>query len=268
MAETQWYVGIAGEQRGPFPEDEVREMILRRELTARNHVWRDGMEEGWTQLGDVDEFAEALAEAPPPPASPLPGAEHVKGFFGDLATIVRDPDEGLTAVLDKKPVCFAVTWMALGTLVFALMALVLATQRDAQPLLIVGPGSGWAIFGRAILHAVILYGLSFGALMIAFGPVLKSPADWKDGLSLLGVSSIPTTTLGLVLFALLWIPSSLVDAFALAIVLPVAVPAKVLFIYRTFLHVTKTSRRATMIAVPAMYLGVHLAYVIIRLAMS
>ena len=267
MAETQWYVGIAGEQRGPFPEDEVREMILRRELTARNHVWRDGME-AWAQLGDLDEFAETLAEAPPPPGSPLPGAEHVKGFFGDMAALVRDPDEGLTAVLDKKPVCFAVTWMALGTIVFALMAVVLAIQKDAQPLLLVGPGGGWTIFGRAILHAIILYGLSFGALMIAFGPVLKSPADWKDGLSLLGVSSIPTATLGLVLFGLLWIPSSLVDAFALAIVLPVAVPANVLFIYRTFIHVTRTSRRAAMIAVPAIYLGVHLAYVIIRLAMS
>jgi hypothetical protein len=113
----------------------------------------------------------------------------------------------------------------------------------------------------------VLYGLSFGALMIAFGPILKSQADWRDGLTLLGVSSIPTVVLGLLLFALLWIPSGLVDTFALAIAAAIAVPLKVLIIYRVFHHVTKSSRRAAMLAVPAIYVSVNVVYAILQLGM-
>lgn len=269
MADTQWYVGVAGEQKGPFREDEVREMILRRELTARNHVWRDGME-GWAQLGDLDEFAETLAEAPPPPAAHLPGAERVKGFFGDLAAIVRDPDEGLAAVLDKKSVCFAVTWMVLGTIVFALMTQHGPDAENGQDVLLVfeGMGIGWAAFGRGILNAIVRYGVWYGALMIAFGPVLKSKAGWKDGLSMLGISAIPTTVLGLLLFSLLWIPSPAVNRLTLLAVLLTAVPAKVLLLYLIFHHVTQCSRRAAVFSIVAICVGANFAYALIRVAMS
>ncbi len=262
MADAMWYIGIGGEQKGPFPEDEIEAMIARRELTARNYVWKEGMA-SWDPVGEVEAFAEALKEVPPPPAAPIPGAELAKSFWSDLVAIVRDPDEGLIAVASRKPLCFAIAWIVLGVITFALLSL----HQPAVPFIQVNGAGGWAVFGKALLHALVLYGISFAALMIAFGPVLKSPADWIDGLVLLGLASIPTATLGLLLFALLWIPSSLVGAFALTVALAVAAPAKVLIIYRVFRHVTQASPRAAMFAVPAIYLGANLAYGILRLGM-
>ncbi|MFC1805884.1 DUF4339 domain-containing protein [Planctomycetota bacterium] len=263
MGTDMWYIGIGGEQRGPLPEDEIKAMILRRELTARNYVWKEGMD-SWLPVAEVDDFADTLAEAPPPPSKPLPGARSIGGFFRDLAAVVRDPDAGLAAVLDKKPVCFAVTWMALGTLVFALM-----TQHSGTvPMVFEGMGSGWAAFGRGILNALVRYGVWCGALMIAFGPILKSEADWKDSLAVLGVSAIPTTVLGLLLFSLLWIPSPVVNRLTLLAVLLTAVPAKVLLLYLTFRHVTRCSRRAAFFSIVLICVGANFAYALIRLAMS
>jgi len=222
--------------------------------------------EGWAQLGDLDEFAETLAEVPPPPASPLPGAEHVKGFFGDLAAIVRDPDEGLDAVVDRKPLCSAVTWIVLGVLVFALMSIHLEEAPAFTPLYVPAAGK-LAAFGKALFLGIVCYLIWFGALMATVGPVLKGEADWKDGLVILGLSTIPTASIGFLMFLLFFIQSPIFTGFALGVLATVALPANVLLFYRTLLRTTKASRRSVLLAVPSIYLAASLVYGLLVLIM-
>ena len=265
MADAAWYVGIGGEQKGPFPDDEVKAMILGRELTARNYVWKEGME-SWLPVGEVEEFAETLKEAPPPPAKAIPGAAFIKGFWGDLAAIVRDPDEGLDAVVDKKPMCFSLTWMVLGIIVFALLSL----HQDRAPMLAlayVPAGSLGAAFGKALFLGVIAYAIWFGALMVTVGPVLKSQADWKDGLTILGLSTIPTASIGLLMWLLLYVRSWLFTMFVLVVLVAVALPLNVLIFYRALARTTKASGRSVMFAVPAIYLAANVIYGLLVLFM-
>jgi hypothetical protein len=268
MADAQWYVGIAGEQKGPFPEEEVQAMILRRELAARNYVWQEGME-SWAPVAEVDAFAEALKEVPPPPSVPIPGANFLKASWGRLLAILQDPDEGLNAVVAQKPVGFALCWMALGVLVFALLALsARGTWVPGLRVLYVPATTGLAAFAKALFLGIVVYLIWFGAVMAAVGPFLRSQADWRDGLTVLGVSSIPTVTVGFVIWVLLFIPSELFAALVLMVFAAVALPVKVLIFYRALRQATQASRRAALYAVPAIYLAANLVYGLLILVMS
>lgn len=268
MADEQWYVGIAGEQKGPFSEEEVKAMILRRGLTARNYVWKEGME-NWAPVAEVDAFADTLKEVPPPPSVPIPGARLLKTSWAHLVAILRDPDEGLNAVVAQKPVGFALCWMVLGVIVFALLGLsARGTWVPGLRVLYVPAATGLAAFAKALFLGVVLYLIWFGAVMAGVGPFLKSEADWKDGLTLLGLSSIPMVTVGLVIWVLLFIPSALFAALVLMVFAAVALPVEVLIFYRALRQMTQASRRAVLYAVPAIYLAANLVYGLLILVMS
>ncbi|MFW6162467.1 MAG: GYF domain-containing protein [Planctomycetota bacterium] len=268
MADAQWYVGIAGEQKGPFPEEEVKAMILRRELLARNYVWQEGME-NWAPVAEVDAFTQTLQEAPPAPTAPVPGARFLTTFYARLLAILRDPDEGLNKVVAERPVGFALCWMALGVLVFALLGL--SARGNWVPglqVLYVPAATGLAAFAKGLFLGIVLYLIWFGAIMAAVGPFLKTQADWRDGFTVLGISSIPTATVGLVIWLLLFIPSPLFAALVLVIFGAVALPVKVLLFYRALRRITGASRRAVLYAVPAIYLAANLVYGLLILVMS
>ena len=207
MADAVWYAGKDGEQKGPFTEDDVRGMIARGEVAASDLLWKDGMAE-WTAASEVEEFADAVEEAPPPPPktpTEIPGLDILKSFWASLRAILVNPEEGLNAAADRKDIVFAAIWVGLGVLVFALLNL---QGRVPVATTVFRFGMNrFAIFGLAIIHGIVLYGLWFGALMLTLGPILKSEADWKDALSILGLSSIPTAGIGFVLFVLAWIHS-------------------------------------------------------------
>ena len=263
MAQTMWYVGVGREKKGPFAEDAVKEMIARGELTARAYVWTESMGEQWTPVGEVEAFADALKEAPAAP--PLPGLGFLKGFWRDLWAIASDPDEGLAGVADKRPVAFALVWIVLGTIVFALLNL---QGRAPVVTTVFNPGrGGWEIFGRALIHGIVLYGIWFAILMLTLGPVLKSSADWRDGLAILGLSSIPTSVVGLVMFALLWVDSLAFNQFVSIVLGALAAPATVLLFCHALRHISKCSRRAALLAVPLIYLASTLVYALLRLGM-
>jgi hypothetical protein len=257
MAETTWFVGVNREQRGPFPEEEVKAMIARREVTARNHVWSEGME-SWQRVGEVEAFAEAVREATPPPR-PLPGLAYVKDLWADLRAILAAPDEGLAAAVDKKRISAYFVWMALGVIVFALLALQAtpAIRQAVKPDL-----SRGGIFVRALAHGIILYAIWFAALMVTLVPILRSQAGWQEALAVLGLSSIPPVLVGIVVFALVWLHPVF---YALG---AVGVPLKVLFAYHLLLHGSKASRRAIIYAMPAMALAVMIVYGLLAFAMS
>jgi len=72
--ETVWYVAIAGQQQGPFPQNEVVEKIRSGAVGPDAHVFANGMA-NWVPITSRPEFSGAFAGAAPPPAgTPVPTA--------------------------------------------------------------------------------------------------------------------------------------------------------------------------------------------------
>jgi hypothetical protein len=257
MADPEWYVGKGGEQKGPFTQDDVNGMISRGELGARDLVWKEGMDE-WVAAADLEEFAEPLKATTEAEAKPveIPGAEWLKSFWADLRAILVAPDEGLDAVADKKPLCFALVWVGLGVLIYALLRLQMfcyvgGVLRAAEA---GGGPSGVGVFFRALAQGIIFYAIWFGALLLTLNAILKTEATWQDSVSILGLSSIPTASVGLVIFVFAWLTPYV---YVLG---PLALSANVLILHHVFVHTSKVSRRVALYAVPALYLGSFLVF--------
>jgi hypothetical protein len=52
MSERSWFYADQGQQRGPFPETQLRHLIARGTVTPDTLLWTDGMA-GWQRAGDV-----------------------------------------------------------------------------------------------------------------------------------------------------------------------------------------------------------------------
>jgi len=70
---TQFYVGLNGQQAGPFQMVVLQQMVAAGTLTTSTLVWRAGLA-GWQAAGTVPEFAGLFAASatPPPLPPPLP----------------------------------------------------------------------------------------------------------------------------------------------------------------------------------------------------
>ncbi|SCY62786.1 SPFH domain-containing protein [Desulfoluna spongiiphila] len=60
-----YYLGIGGEQKGPFSRKIIDEMIRDKTLTKETLIWRKGMD-GWEKAADVQELRLLLGDGPPP----------------------------------------------------------------------------------------------------------------------------------------------------------------------------------------------------------
>ena len=66
----EWYVGIAGQQQGPFDLGGLAGKVGSGELTRGTLVWKSGMA-AWAPAGEVPDLAQLFANVPPPlPPSP------------------------------------------------------------------------------------------------------------------------------------------------------------------------------------------------------
>lgn len=265
MADAVWYVGKEGEQRGPFTEEDVRGMAARGELGSADLLWKEGMAE-WQPLSQLAEFADEAAKAPPPQAK-QPGVAlppWCLKWWETFRGIITAPDSGLQKAAEEKPPWFALTWVAAAIIVLALVALQEVVKLKAA----VAPGftapglNPGTAFLRTLVKGVVVYGISFGALMLALGPILKSEAGWSEAVAILGLASLPVALLGFVAFALAWIHLYFYVLFVPAIV------AQALFFYHVLLHTSKASRRAALYTIPAIYLGVFIIYGLLTLAMK
>jgi len=61
----KYYLGIGGEQKGPFSRKIIDEMIRDKTLTKETLVWHKGMD-GWEKAAKVDELRLLLGNEPPP----------------------------------------------------------------------------------------------------------------------------------------------------------------------------------------------------------
>jgi len=64
-AQQQWYLGVDGQQQGPYDTAALRGLISNRSLTRATRVWQPGMAE-WLPAQQVQELAQLFADTPPP----------------------------------------------------------------------------------------------------------------------------------------------------------------------------------------------------------
>ena len=74
MAERTWFFASNGQQQGPIPEVQFRDLIARGSVTPDTLVWSEGMA-GWQKAGDVP----GLMGGARPPAMPQAGPPPVLG---------------------------------------------------------------------------------------------------------------------------------------------------------------------------------------------
>jgi hypothetical protein len=70
MADRSWFYAYEGQQKGPFPEAQLRDLITRGIVRAETLVWTDGMA-GWQRAGEIPGL---MSGASGPPAMPQAGA--------------------------------------------------------------------------------------------------------------------------------------------------------------------------------------------------
>src|SRR6202790_2763963 len=69
MSNRSWFFASGGQQQGPYPEAQFRELIGSGTVTADTLVWSEGMA-GWQKAGEIPGL---LSGAGAPPATPQPG---------------------------------------------------------------------------------------------------------------------------------------------------------------------------------------------------
>jgi histone-arginine methyltransferase CARM1 len=63
-ATATWYIGVDGEQQGPFSEEQIETLIRGGSTLATSYIWRDGMVD-WLEIGQVDKFKQYFGNSPP-----------------------------------------------------------------------------------------------------------------------------------------------------------------------------------------------------------
>ncbi len=63
--QTQWFIGVGGQQQGPFDTDGLAAQARNGTLTPTTLVWKSGLA-AWTPAQDVPELAPVLGAVPPP----------------------------------------------------------------------------------------------------------------------------------------------------------------------------------------------------------
>ncbi len=93
MANGPWFYAEGDKQLGPYSEAELRDFIVRGNITATTFVWTEGMS-GWQRAGDIPGLISSAASPPRPPGPPGVGvasaavASSGTGYAGRLAVDV------------------------------------------------------------------------------------------------------------------------------------------------------------------------------------
>ena len=87
-----WFYASNGQQQGPFPEAQLRDLITRGTVRADTLVWTEGMS-GWQRAGDIPGLVPGGSGPPsiPQPGGPPPMAA---GGYGGGALVDRSRRSG------------------------------------------------------------------------------------------------------------------------------------------------------------------------------
>src|SRR5216684_2597062 len=78
MSSRSWFYASQGQQQGPYPEIQLRDLMVRGIITADTLVWSEGMA-GWQKAGEIPGLMSGPAR---PPAMPQAGAPPMTGTGG------------------------------------------------------------------------------------------------------------------------------------------------------------------------------------------
>src|ERR1700756_3220571 len=87
MSNRNWFYADRGQQQGPFPEAQLRDLVARGVIRADTLVWTEGMS-GWQKAAGIPGLLGAAAARPPsiPGRSPAAGyAPMTGGGSGSLS---------------------------------------------------------------------------------------------------------------------------------------------------------------------------------------
>ncbi len=98
MSNRSWFYASNGQQQGPYPEAQLRDLITRGTVGADTLVWTEGMS-GWQRAGEIPGLVPGGSAPPsvPHPGGPPPVAA---GGYGGGALSV---DVGIMGVARAKP---------------------------------------------------------------------------------------------------------------------------------------------------------------------
>jgi len=87
MSNRSWFYASNGQQQGPYPEAQLRDLITRGMVGADTLVWTEGMS-GWQRAGEIPGLVPG-GSAPPPlshPDAPPPmaGGDYAGGYAGGV----------------------------------------------------------------------------------------------------------------------------------------------------------------------------------------
>src|SRR5271156_6800626 len=69
MPDRSWFFAANGQQQGPFPEAQFRDLVARGNISTQTLVWTEGMA-GWQKAGDIPGL---MSVAAGPPSIPQMG---------------------------------------------------------------------------------------------------------------------------------------------------------------------------------------------------
>ena len=84
MSNRSWFYASGGQQQGPYPEAQLRDLITRGMVSADTLVWTEGMS-GWQRAGDVPGLVPGGSA---PPSIPHPGGPAPVAAGGDAGGVV------------------------------------------------------------------------------------------------------------------------------------------------------------------------------------
>ena len=75
MSDRSWFYASEGQQQGPYPEAQLRDLITRGTVRADTLVWTEGMA-GWQRAGEIPGL---MSGASGPPSIPQAGRAAMVG---------------------------------------------------------------------------------------------------------------------------------------------------------------------------------------------
>jgi GYF domain 2 len=102
MSNRSWFFASNGQQQGPFPEAQFRDLIARGTVTRETLVWSEGMA-GWQKAGAVPGLM-AAGSAPPamPPGGAMMGGGGYSGGAGGEGGAALSLDIGIWGLLGRS----------------------------------------------------------------------------------------------------------------------------------------------------------------------
>ncbi|GAA5477368.1 GYF domain-containing protein [Haloferula helveola] len=86
---AHWYYGVAGNQKGPVEEHEIRAMLAAGQINSSTIVWREGMDT-WKPISEVPEWSGQVLS---PQASPYQTPQ--AGYSGGYSPVPVVPNSGM-----------------------------------------------------------------------------------------------------------------------------------------------------------------------------